>query len=163
MKWYALSVLPSREKAVVEEITSEAAKLGLSEYFDEFFVPSFPKMSTRRGKAVTIETRLMPGYVFVKMISNAASWAVIKNADGVAKVLGHSEKGLEISEVEINRIRSQVENKKKDDGASMQFNAGMMVKIIDGPFENFVGNIEEVDRERKRLKLLVYFWKGNSC
>ena len=155
MKWYIINTVAGHENKVVKAIAEDAAKRGLSHFFGDVIVPSHNVLEVRRGKKVSSEKKFFPGYVFIKMDLNNQSWNRVKNVSSVGKFLGQANSPMEISEAEIKSVLSKMEDDVAVVDSTESFDVGEMVKIIDGPFESFVGLIEEVDNEKKRIRVLV--------
>lgn len=154
-KWYIVHAYSGFEKKVAQAIREGAAQHGISNYFEEVVVPTENVVEMRRGKKVASERRFFPGYVLVKMELNDASWHLVKNTPKVAGFLGGGGRPQPISETEAQRIFQQVEEGIQEASRGVVFEVGEQVKVVDGPFESFIGVIEEVDEGRERIKVSV--------
>ena len=156
-KWYVLKALSGQEKKVKEQIESEAAHLNLQEYVSQVLIPTEKIYQIRNGKKISKERNFFPGYVLVEAALVGEVPHFLRNMPGVLGFLaeGNGEPTpLRLSEV--NRILGKVDELAgKDEEIIVPFIVGESVKVIDGPFNTFSGIIEEVNEEKKKLKVSV--------
>ena len=155
-RWYIIHAHSGFEKKVAGYIMEQAALKGLSDKFEEVVVPTENVVEVRRGKKVEAEKKFFPGYVLAKMEMSDATWQLVKNTDKVTGFLGG--KGIRpqpISETEAQAIFQQAEEGASASLDTVMFEIGEQVKIIDGPFESFIGSVEDIDDEKKKLKVSV--------
>jgi transcriptional antiterminator NusG len=154
-RWYIVHAYSNFEKKVAEAIRERAKAAGLEQLFEEVLVPSEEVIEVRRGRKVQAERKLFPSYVLVKMEMTDAAFVLIKNTPKVTGFLGADNKAIPISEAEAMRILNQVKEGVERPKPSVSFEVGENVKVSDGPFATFAGEVEEVDEERSRLKVAV--------
>ncbi len=154
-RWYIVHAYSNFEKKVAESIKERAKAAGLEHLFDDVLVPSEDVIEIRRGRKVQAERKLFPSYVLVKMEMTDAGFVLIKNTPKVTGFLGAENKAIPISEAEAMRILNQVKEGVERPKPSVTFEIGENVKVSDGPFATFTGQVEEVDEERTRLKVAV--------
>jgi len=154
-RWYIVHAYSNFEKKVAESIKERAKSAGLEHLFEEVLVPSEDVVEVRRGRKVQTERKLFPSYVLVKMEMTDAGFVLIKNTPKVTGFLGADNKAIPISEAEAMRILNQVKEGVERPKPSVTFEVGETVKVADGPFATFAGQVEEVDEERARLKVTV--------
>lgn len=154
-KWYIVNAASGQEKKVALAITEKAAEKGMTQYISEVAVPAEEAMEVRRGKKVATEKKFFPGYVMVKMEMNDQAWHLVKNVPKVTGFLGAKDRPQAISNAEAEAIFAQVREgvKRVEDG--LLFEPGETVKVIDGPFESFAGVVQDIDFEKKKLKVEV--------
>ena len=155
-RWYIIHAYSGFEKKVAASILEQAAQKGLTEAFEQVVVPTEDVVEVRRGKKVSSERKFFPGYVLAKMDMNDATWTLVKNTEKVTGFLGG--KGIRpqpISEAEAAQIFKQAEEGAKSVRTTIIYEIGEQVKIIDGPFESFVGTVEDVEEDRQKLKVSV--------
>lgn len=155
-RWYIIHAHSGFEKKVAAHILEQAENKGLSDLFETVVVPTEEVIEVRRGKKVQAERKFFPGYVLVKMVMNDDSWQLVRNTPKVTGFLGG--KGIRpqpITEAEATSIFKQAEEGAASPRNAIIFEVGEQVKIIDGPFESFVGMVEEVEEEREKLKVSV--------
>jgi len=154
-RWYIVHAYSNFEKKVAEAIKERARSAGLEHLFEEVLVPSEEVVEVRRGRKVHAERKLFPSYVLVKMEMTDQAFLLIKNTPKVTGFLGAENKAIPISEAEAMRILNQVKEGVERPKPSVSFEVGEQVKVSDGPFATFAGQVEEVDEERTRLKVAV--------
>lgn len=155
-KWYIVHAYSGFEKKVALSIKEQAAQKGLTEMFEEVTVPVEDVVEMRRGKKVATERKFFPGYVLVKMVMNDDTWHLVKSIPKVTGFLGGGgNRPQPISDREADAIFAQVREGLERPKNTVVFETGEQVKVVDGPFESFVGIVEEVDEEKERLKVSV--------
>jgi transcription termination/antitermination protein NusG len=154
-RWYIVHTYSNFEKKVMEDIRKQVTQKRLDEMFDQIIVPTEEVIEIRRGRRIKTERRFFPGYVLVKVDLTDEVFHLIKNTPKVTGFLGSGLKPVPISDVEANRILNQVAEGVEKPKTSIHFEIGEQVKVADGPFASFTGQVEEVDEERSRLKVAV--------
>ena len=156
-RWYIIHAYSGFENKVRESILSEAERMGLSQLVEEVEVPTETVTEVRRGKKVQSERKFFPGYVLAKLSMNDDVYHLVKNTPKVTGFLGSSGKPQPISEAEAARIL----NTKEEAAAapkqkiSVNYEIGDTVKVLDGPFASFNGEVEELDFDKNRVKVSV--------
>jgi transcriptional antiterminator NusG len=153
-KWYVIQVLSSQEKKVKKAIEERAPKHGMSELIEKVVLPIENVSEVKRGQQKVVEKRLWPGYLLVKMSLTDDSWMFVKNMPGVVDFLG-GDKPTELSEREIETLLSDLEDKKSKVVQKHKLQIGDKVKITDGVFVNFIGDVVEVFHDKGRLSVQV--------
>jgi transcription termination/antitermination protein NusG len=154
-RWYIVHTYSNFEKKVMEDIKKQVVQKHLDEMFEQIIVPTEEVIEIRRGRRIKSERRFFPGYVLVKVDLTDEAFHLIKNTPKVTGFLGSGLKPVPISDVEANRILNQVAEGVEKPKTSIHFEIGEQVKVADGPFASFTGQVEEVDEERSRLKVAV--------
>ena len=154
-RWFIIHVYSGFERKVRESIREQAEQKGLAGHFDDILVPSRDVVEIKRGKRVSAESKLFPGYVLVRMILNDETWSLVRNTAKVTGFLGPGGKPSPISDIEADRIRSQMQEATESPKMTVSFVIGDQVRVADGPFASFSGTVEEVDEGRGRLKVSV--------
>ena len=156
-KWYVIRAISGKEKKVKQYIDSEISRLGYGEHVSQVLIPTEKVFQIRNGKKVSTERSYLPGYILIEANLVGEIPHVIENTTGVIGFLG--SKGsppapLRLSEV--NRILGKVDElAERDEVISVPYVVGENIKVIDGPFNNFSGIIEEVNEEKRKLKVMV--------
>ncbi len=153
--WYIVHVLSGSEKRVKQAILEQSAKKGLSEAFEDILIPAAVVPELKKGKQVNTEKKILPGYMFIKMHFSDEAWHIVKSIPKVSGFLGSGGKPSCIKEEEVRRIVDQVNEGSALITAKKIYEEGEKVKVIDGPFESFIGIIQEVDVEKTRLRVSV--------
>ena len=154
-RWYIVHAYSNFEKKVAEAIKERAKAAGLDGLIEEVLVPSEDVIEVRRGRKIQAERKLLPSYVLVKMEMTDQAFVLIKNTPKVTGFLGADNKATPIPEAEAMRLLNQVKEGVERPKPSVTFEIGENVKVSDGPFATFAGQVEEVDEERSRLKVAV--------
>lgn len=152
--WYVIHVYSGFERKVAQSIEEQARQKGMEQIL-QVLVPMEEVVEVRRGSKVNTERKFFPGYVLVQMDMTDETWHLVKNTPKVTGFLGSRGKPTPISEAEAQRIMHQVEEGLDRPKMSITFEVGDQVRVSDGPFTSFNGNVEEVDEERARLKVSV--------
>ena len=156
MNWYIVQAYSGFEKKVVDLIKDELTKHKLIDNLGEILVPTHQITEVKKGKRTKKEKKYFPGYVLVKIELTKQIYHLIKNLQKVSGFLGSADKPTPISDEEIKRILGQVSESADNQKVSgISFEIGEKVKVCDGPFASFNGLIEEIDKEKSRLKVSV--------
>ena len=157
-KWYVVRAISGQEKKVKETLETEIAAEGLQDYVGQILIPMEKVFQIRNGKKVSKERNLFPGYIYIEAALVGEVPHIVKNATGVIGFLGAEKRGepLPVRQHEINRILGVIDDlEDTEEEINIPFQVGEMVKVTDGPFNGFNGNIEEVNEEKKKLKVMV--------
>lgn len=156
-KWYVVRAISGKEKKAKEYIESEIAKRGWQERVTQVLVPTEKVYSIRNGKKVVKDRNFFPGYVLLEAILDDDVIPVIQNVSNVIDFLREREgKPIPMRPAEINRILGNMDDQLDSEGGlDDRFIVGEAVKVIEGPFSTFNGIIEEVNEEKKKLKVVV--------
>jgi transcription termination/antitermination protein NusG len=154
-RWYIIHTYSNFEKKVMEDIKKQVAQKKLEELFEQVIVPTEEVVEIRRGRKYKTERRFFPGYVLAKVELTDEAFHLIKNTPKVTGFLGSGLKPVPITDAEAARILNQVAEGVDKPKTTIHFEIGEQVKVADGPFASFSGQVEEVDEERSRLKVAV--------
>ena len=158
-KWYVIHAYSGHENKVKTALEKKAEMLDLGEYIGQIKVPTIEVSELRGGKKKTVLRKSFPGYVLIEMEMTDATLSMVKGVPSVTGFVGTigSSRPKPLSDEEVSLMLDQVgEHKAKDKVAVVvDFNVGEHVKIIDGPFNNFTGLVEEINTEKGRLRVKV--------
>jgi transcription termination/antitermination protein NusG len=155
-KWYVVKAISGKEKKVKELIESEINYRNLQSYVSQVLIPTEKVYQVRKGKKVSKERNFFPGYVLLEALLVGEIAHIIKNVPGVLGFLGSKGEPIPMRQSEVNRILGKVDElSEKGEEISEPFIIGESVRVIDGPFNSFSGIIEEVNEEKKKLKVMV--------
>lgn len=154
MRWYTLHVYSSMEKSVQKVIIERIARSELRDQFGEVLLPIEKVEENRNGQRRTTERRMYPGYVFVEMVMNEETWHLMNSTPRVIEFLGNNHP-VPLAEREIADIKSKMNLGEERPMPKVQFEAGETVRIIEGPFTEFNGRVEEVMYDKGRLRCFV--------
>jgi|TARA_B110001454_G_C12421228_1_gene309440 transcriptional antiterminator NusG len=158
MKWYVLRVMGGKERKTVSFIEKEIDRLGMQDFVTQILIPTEKVYQIRNGKKVSKEKNFFPGYVLVEANLTGEIPHILKNVTNVLGFLGATKGGAPVPmrKSEINKILGKVDEMALiDENISIPFVTGETVKVIDGPFNSFNAEIEDIDEQKKKLKLMV--------
>jgi transcriptional antiterminator NusG len=165
-KWYSLRVISGKERKIKERIDLEVKRSGWDSFITQVLVPTEKVYKIRGGKKVISERNILPGYILVEALPSKFSGEIVQSITNIPNVihfLGRNQP-IPMRTAEANRMLGKVDES-QDAGESLiePFIVGETVKIIDGPFSEFVGDIQEVNEEKKKLKVIVkIFGRGTE-
>lgn len=154
-RWYIIHAHSGFEKKVAQSIKEQFVQHNITDKLEEVVVPTEEVVELRRGKKVAAERKFFPGYVLVKMELNDLTWHLVKNTQKVTGFLGGSGKPQPIPQKEVERIFSQIKEGIEKPRTTVAYEIGETVKVIDGPFDSFVGVVEDVEEDKARIKVSV--------
>ncbi len=157
-RWYVLRAIGGKEKKVKEYIDNRIQVLKLGELVSQVLIPSEKVYQVRNGKKYTTERTFFPGYVLVECVLTQQISGILRDVPGGLGFLGETKNGdpLPLRDVEVNRILGRVDEVSSDgEVIDTPYSVGEQVKVTDGAFNGFVGVIEEVNDEKKKLKVMV--------
>jgi transcriptional antiterminator NusG len=155
-KWYVVRAISGNEKKVKIYLESEISRLKLQDYISQILIPTEKVYLVRNGKKVSKERSYLPGYVLIEAVLTGEIPHIIRNIPGVLGFLGSKDEPVPLRQAEVNRILGKVDEL-SEQGAefSIPYIVGETVTVIDGPFNSFSGIIEEINEEKKKLKVMV--------
>lgn len=155
-RWYVVHVYSGMEKSVQRALVDRIARAGLEHHFGRILVPSEEVIEVKGGKKSISERRIFPGYVLVEMDLTDDTWHLVKSTPRVTGFLGGSgNRPAPISEKEVEKILSQMEEGVEKPRPKILFEVGEMVRVKEGPFADFNGNVEEVNYEKSKVRVSV--------
>ncbi len=157
-KWYVVRAISGKEKKVKDMLELEVKRNNLEDFVNQILIPTEKVFQIRNGKKISKERNFFPGYVMIEADLVGEVPHVIKNVNNVIGFLG-AEKGgdpVPLRNSEVKRILGKVDElADSEEEMSIPFVVGENVKVIDGPFNNFNGVVEEINEEKKKLKVMV--------
>ena len=157
-KWYVVRAISGQEKKVKQYIESEINRLGMSDYVTQVLIPTEKVYQIRNGKKISKERSFFPGYILIEASLVGEIPHIIKNITGVIGFLGakSDSEPVPLRPSEVNRILGKVDElAESNEELNIPFIIGETVKVVDGPFNSFSGVIEEINEEKKKLKVMV--------
>jgi transcriptional antiterminator NusG len=155
LKWYIVHTYSGFEERVSTTLRQRADALGMGEKFGEVRIPTETIVEMKGGKKRETQRKFFPGYILVQMEMSDPAWHVVKNTPKVTGFVGTGKKPTPLTQEEVDQILDQVSSAKEKPKPKYLFEKGEPVKIIDGPFNNFSGVVEEVNLDRNTLKVMV--------
>ena len=151
--WYAVHTYAGYENAVLRNLKQRIESLNMENKIFEVIVPIEKKIKVKAGKRVEVEEKIYPGYVLVDMIVDENSWYVVRNTPRVTGFVGAGTTPVPLNEKDLHYLFEKMKSTKTEH--DIEIEETDMVKIVDGPFKDFEGKVEGVDKERGKLKVLV--------
>ena len=158
MDWYILKVQSNREKSICAALQRRVAVAGLDDYFDEIVVPTEDVAEFKNGKRKVVKRKLYPGYVVVHMALNDDTWFLVRDTSGIGDFTGAAGKPTPMLPEEVDRIiKKDVDDDEDADQikTAIPFKLGDRVRIKEGTFENFDGDVEGVDEANGRVTIMI--------
>ena len=155
MKWYIVHTYSGFEAKVKESLRQRVEAMNMGHEIDEVLIPTEEVVEVKEGKKTRSSRKFFPGYVLVKMIMTDDAWHVVKNTPKVTGFVGTGMLPVPLKKHEVDRIVNQISVASDKPKPKLGFNIGETVRIVDGPFSNFTGQVEEVNEDRSTLKVMV--------
>jgi len=155
LQWYAIHVFSGHEKKIQKYLENEIEMANMKEKIPRILIPSEDVVEMRDGKKRVKNRIFFPGYMLVEMELDKVTQHLILNAPGVTNFVGPKNQPVPLQEDEVRRILGRVEERKDKEIIDIPYSEGDPVKVIDGPFTDFAGVVEEINREKKKLKVMV--------
>ena len=154
-KWYIVHVYSGFENKVKASLEEKIASSPHADKFEEVLVPTEEVVELVKGKRRTSARKFYPGYILVRMVLDDETWHIVNDTAKVTGFLGGMDKPAPLTDEEAERIINRMEAGKMKPQPKYSFNTGDDVRVIDGPFTNFNGTVEEVNQEKGKIKVLV--------
>lgn len=154
-QWYVLRAISGKETKVKEYIETDVKLRGLTDYVSQVLIPTEKVVQVRNGKRIVKERNYLPGYVLVEAELVGEIAYLLRNTPNVLGFLGGMDNPTPIRQSEINRILGTVDELQESTDDTLEFVLGEVVKVNTGPFSGFNGTIEEINTEKKKLKVMV--------
>ena len=155
-RWYVVHAYSGYEKKVMHALQERIALTKMEEQFDEILVPTEEVLEMRAGQKRKSERKFFPGYVLVHMELNDDTWHLVKDTPRVLGFIGGTaERPAPITDAEANKILQRMEASEDAPTHKTIYEPGEMVRVTDGPFNDFTGTVEEVNYEKSRLRVAV--------
>ena len=154
-RWFIVHTYSGFEMKVRDSLKQRAEAMGMNEVIEDILIPTEEVVEIRDGKKRRSTRKFFPGYVLVKMQMSDDAWHVVKNTPKVTGFVGTGNKPVPLTEAEVERIVNQVTVAAHKPKPKREFGVGETVRIVDGPFSNFTGQVEEVNEDRSTLKVMV--------
>jgi transcription termination/antitermination protein NusG len=155
-QWYVLHTYSGYENKVKKSIESRVEALDLSERVYEIVVPTQEEIEIRSGQRHTVQRKVFPGYVLVRMEMDDETWYALRNTPGVTGFVNVNNKPVPLTETEVQNILKGMTAEAPK--IKMSFQLGDTVRITDGPFADFRGEIDEINQEKGKIRVLVSFF-----
>lgn len=155
-RWYVVHAYSGMEKSVARALRDRVDRAEMQDKFGQILVPTEEVVEMRNGQRTITERRFFPGYVLVEMDMTDDTWHLVKSTAKVTGFVGgHGNRPAPISEKEVEKIMAQMQEGVEKPRPKVLFEVGEMVRVKDGPFTDFNGNVEEVNYEKSRVRVSV--------
>lgn len=154
--WYVLHCYSGYENKVRHNLEQRIETMGMKDRIFDVVVPTEEEIEVKDGKRKTVERRVFPGYILVNMVLSEESWYVVRNTPGVTSFVGQGNEPLPLRPEEVATIIKRMEADAPR--IKVTFRQGERVRIVDGPFNDFRGTVDEIDMERAKVRVMVNFF-----
>lgn len=155
-QWYVVHSYSGYENKVRKNLEQRIDTMGMQDKIFQVIVPTEDEIEVRDGQRRTYERRVFPGYILVEMIMTDDSWYVVRNTPGVTGFVGMGNKPTPLRAEEVQRIMKRMEA--ESPRIKVTFKSGQKVRIVDGPFSDFIGTVDEINMEKGKVRVLVSFF-----
>jgi len=155
LRWYVVHTYSGYENKVKTALEERVKQAGLQEKITEVLIPSESVVELVKGERKTSKRKYFPGYILVQMELDDQTWHLVKNTPKVTGFIGSRTEPAVISDEEVEQIRAQMAEGQEKPRPKYSFEKGDSVRVVDGPFINFNGTVEEVRPEKGKLRVLV--------
>ena len=155
-KWYIVHTYSGYENKVASNLEKTVENRGLRDLIQEVFVPTETVTKIKDNKKRDVERKIFPGYVIIKMVLTDETWYIVRNIRGCTGFVGPSSKPIPLTDEEVKRLGVE------KNIVEVSYNVGDKVIIIDGPLEDSVGTVEELDTENNYVRVLVNMFGRNT-
>jgi len=156
-EWYVIHTYAGYENKVKQNLEHRIDSMGVADRIFQVVVPMEDQIEIKNGKRNTVQRKVFPGYVLVEMVMDEHSWSVVRNTPGVTGFVSSGTKPIPLQESEVRRVL-KLDEPEEEPVVTINFKKGENIKIIDGPFTEFLGIVDEVAPDRNKLKVLVTFF-----
>ncbi|MBC7226131.1 MAG: transcription termination/antitermination protein NusG [Thermoflexales bacterium] len=154
--WYVIHCYSGYENKVKHNLEQRIETMRMQDKIFQVVIPTEEEIEVRDGKRRTVERRVFPGYVLVQMILDDESWSVVRNTPGVTGFVGMGNRPTPLRPEEVQAIMKRMEAEAPR--VKVTYKTGQKVRIIDGPFRDFIGVVDTIDEERTKVRVLVSFF-----
>jgi transcription termination/antitermination protein NusG len=154
--WYVVHCYSGYENKVRHNLEQRIDTMGMKDKIFDVVVPTEEEIEVREGRRRTVERRVFPGYILVQMILTEDSWYVVRNTPGVTGFVGMGNEPTPLRPEEVAQIVKRMEAEAPR--VKVTYKAGQKVRIVDGPFNDFIGTVDEIDMERAKVRVMVSFF-----
>lgn len=155
LKWYVVHTYSGFENRAKKSLEERIKQFKLDDFFGEVLIPMETVEEVRGGAKRTQKRKFFPGYMLVQMELNDQTWHLVKSTPKVTGFVGNATKPPSVSDAEVRRLTAQLTEGVAKPTPKVEFEEGDQVRVIDGPFANFHGTVEEVKPEKQKVRVLV--------
>lgn len=156
--WYAIHTYSGYENKVKNHLEARIASMDMRDRIFRVIVPMEEEVEIKQGQRRTVQRKVFPGYVLVEMIMSDESWYVVRNTPGVTSFVGSGTRPIPLQEHEVRAILKQATKDTEKPKAKVNFAKGQNVRVIDGPFTEFIGQVSDINLDKNKVTVLVSFF-----
>ena len=151
--WFVVHTYSGYEDRVRKNLEQRIKSMDANEDISEVVIPTEEEIEVRNGQRRTVTKKILPGYILIQMNLNDSSWSIVRNTPGVTGFVASGNKPVPLEEEEVNRIMKQMEAEAPR--VKVGFRQGQSIRVIDGPFIDFIGTVDEIDSGKGKVKVLL--------
>jgi len=155
-KWYVIHTYSGYENKVKTNLEHRIESMGAQDQIFQVVIPTEDEIEIRDGQRRTVQKKVFPGYVLVRMVLTDHSWHVVRNTPGVTGFVGSGSKPTPLMDQEVKQILKAM--KREAPKIKVSFSRGEKVKVVDGPFTDFIGVVDDINLEKGKVRVLVSFF-----
>ncbi len=155
-QWFVVHCYSGYENKVRDAIQQRIETMGMRDRIFDVIIPTEEEIEVKDGKRRSVERHMYPGYVLVEMILDENSWYVVRNTPGITGFVGMGDEPAPLREVEVREILKRMESEQPN--IRYDFKIGQKVRIIDGPFNDFIGTVSDISPSRNTVRVMVSFF-----
>src|SRR5258705_13496908 len=156
--WYAIHTYSGYENKVKSHLEARIASMDMRNKIFRVIVPMEEEVEIKQGQRRTVQRKVFPGYVLVEMVMSDEAWYVVRNTPGVTSFVGSGTRPVPLQEHEVKSILKQVTQETEKPKTKVSFAKGQSVRVIDGPFTEFIGTVNDINQDRNKVTVLVSFF-----
>lgn len=155
-KWYVIHTYSGYENKVKTNLEHRIDSMGAQDQIFQVIIPTEDEIEIRDGQRRTVQKKVFPGYVLVQMVLTDHSWHVVRNTPGVTGFVGSGSKPTPLMDQEVKQILKAM--RREAPKIKVSFSRGEKVKVVDGPFTDFIGVVDDINLEKGKVRVLVSFF-----
>ena len=152
-KWYAVHTYSGYEERVRKNLEQRIKSMDATGDILKVVIPTEEEIEVKNGQRRTVTKKILPGYILVQMKMNDQSWSVVRNTPGITGFVSGGNRPVPLQENEVSQIMKQMEAEAPR--VKVGFRQGQSIRVIDGPFIDFIGTVDEIDAEKGKVKVLL--------
>jgi transcription termination/antitermination protein NusG len=156
--WYVIHTYSGYENKVRSHLEARIVSMDMRNKIFRVIVPMEEEVEIKQGQRRTVQRKVFPGYVLVEMIMSDEAWYVVRNTPGVTSFVGSGTRPVHLQDDEVRTILKQVTKETDKPKAKVSFTKGQSVRVIDGPFTEFIGTVSDINMDRNKVTVLVSFF-----
>ncbi|MBN2283918.1 MAG: transcription termination/antitermination protein NusG [Deltaproteobacteria bacterium] len=153
--WYVVHTYSSFENRVKQSLEERIQAAGMGDFFEDILIPEEDVVELKKGEKKTSKRKFFPGYILVRMEMNDDTWHLVKNTPKVTGFIGVNDRPTPIPDADVESLKTRIDEGTLKPKPKFEFEVGDHVRVIDGPFTNFDGIVDEVKPEKGKLRVIV--------